>query len=32
LALGVSGHHGHTGGEAAHGVFDIQAVLSELFL
>jgi hypothetical protein len=30
--LGVSGHHGHTGGEAAHCVFDVHAVLSKLFL
>ncbi|MEN9617814.1 MAG: hypothetical protein RL406_51, partial [Pseudomonadota bacterium] len=32
LTLGVSGHHGHAGGEAAHRVFDVHAVLSELFL
>jgi hypothetical protein len=29
--LGVSSHHGHAGGEAAHRVFDVHAVLSELF-
>jgi hypothetical protein len=32
LTLGVSSHHGHAGGEAAHRVSDVHAVLSKLFL